>query len=235
MVNNAKRTYRKNGQGSLGVEVRWGTPELLEDAVRAVDVLCDKARRERLLGKRVIGNRLRVFSLPPELSLNGLQLVTFVPRFDEITDGHSAGGSTDDLKHPLGGVGVGRAVGSALAFKVVNESARILADVAVVDSATSASEEEEAIEFLEEHARGLMNCTEDSLAVGSELAEESANGPRSLGIKTTMEGISNAMDTGEKATCLVGSSRKRRSWGLAASSTPMVRRLRCSTLRPMWN
>lgn len=31
----------------------------------------------------------------------------------------------------------------------------------------------------------------------------------------------------------VGSSRKSNSWGLATNSTPMVRRFRCSTLRPM--
>ena len=76
------------------------------------------------------------------------------------------------------------ALSSAIVLEVLDESGRILADVAEVDGFTTFLEEEEAIEDLEELGRRLMDGTEDSLTLVREAPQEGTNGPGTLRVET---------------------------------------------------
>lgn len=69
-------------------------------------------------------------------------------------------------------------------LKVLDESVRVLADVAEVDSLATLLEEEEAIEDLEELGRRLMDGAKDSLALVGETPQERADRPSTLGVET---------------------------------------------------
>lgn len=181
-------TYREQGQRRLGVDIRRGAPKLLEDAVRAKQILGEISGGERWVGLWVVGNRLGVLSLAHKFGLDSFKLWTGIPRLDEIANGNSTGGGANDLQHPLRRVGTRRTGRRSLTLEVVDESARILADVAIVDSATTARKEQQTVKFLEEHAGGLVDGAENGLSVGSEFAEQLADRPGSLRVKTTTQG-----------------------------------------------
>ena len=84
---------------------------------------------------------------------------------------HSAGFS------PLG------QAGGTVALEVRGQGLRVLSDIAKVDGSTALGKEEQAIEALEEHGRGLVDGTEDRLAGLGQLLEEVQDGPRGLGVQ----------------------------------------------------
>ena len=95
-----------------------------------------------------------------------------------------AGRSTNSSQHPFCRVFAFRALGSTILLKVINEDMRSLADLAKVDRLTTSSEEEETVELFEKHCGGLVDGTENSLTVFSELSKEKKNVPGGLGIET---------------------------------------------------
>jgi hypothetical protein len=69
-------------------------------------------------------------------------------------------------------------------LKIVDQGLRILPDIAEVYCFPAFGEEEETIEFLEQNSGRLVDSAKNSLAVIRELSEQSADRPRSLGVKT---------------------------------------------------
>jgi len=71
-----------------------------------------------------------------------------------------------------------------MAFEVTGESVRRVADVSKENGFPSLREEEQTIKFLKQNGRGLVDGTEDSLALVGELSEKSTDGPGCLTVKT---------------------------------------------------
>lgn len=94
-------------------------------------------------------------------------------------------------------------------------------------------DKENRTEMLKQHGVRLMDGTEDSLACCGELAQESNDVECRLTVLKWPNGMIRwdgpKINSGLLTKPDVGSSRKRRSWGLAASSTPIVRRFLAST------
>ena len=179
------KAYRGNTKDGLGVDVRRGSPVLLEDAVRTKSILVPKRSSEFLVSRLVVNldNGLGQFAFPHKLRLNLCQLRTAIPNFNEVADCDGTRSSTNDVKHPFSGIGIGRAGRSTIPLKVVDESARVGTDVTIVDGSASASEEEKTVEFLEEESGRLMNRAKDGLSIRSELSEEFADRPGGLTVQ----------------------------------------------------
>lgn len=82
-----------------------------------------------------------------------------------------------DIEHEFCWVLVRFTRSGAVALKVVQEGAAVFANFAKVDRFTTASEEEESIELLEEDGAGLVDCAENCLTVVCQLPQERANSP----------------------------------------------------------
>jgi len=123
-------------------------------------------------------------------------------------------------------------VPSAIGLEVVQHGARVLANVSEVDGLATLRKEEKTIECLKEDSARLVNGTENSLTIVGELAEECTNSPGGLRVETTVMLLAMVIKESDLITNLVGSSKNNSNFGLAASSTPIVRSFRCSTLRP---
>ena len=93
--------------------------------------------------------------------------------------------AASDLKHVLSRILILSARSCAVVGEVVQEGARVWSDVSEVNSLTTLAKEEKSVELLEQNGRGLMDGTENSLAVISQLAKECANSPRALRVETT--------------------------------------------------
>lgn len=70
----------------------------------------------------------------------------------------------DHVQHPLGGVGVGWALVSAVGLEVLDERLAVLAQLASVNDAAARLEQDELVEVFEENGGGLVDGTEDGLA-----------------------------------------------------------------------
>ncbi|TKW53776.1 hypothetical protein CTA1_1208 [Colletotrichum tanaceti] len=93
------------------------------------------------------------------------------------------GAVVDDLEHVLGRVLVVAAGPGAVGLEVVEQGARVVANVAKVDGAAAAGEEQQAVELLEQDGAGLVDGAEHGLARVGELAQERADGPRALRVE----------------------------------------------------
>lgn len=136
----------------------------------------------------------------------------------------------------LGGVGVLGAARAVLG-EVPAQDVRVLADVAEVGRRAAALEEEQPVEVLEEKRVGLVDRAQQRDARSGELAQEADDVVRRLTVETCRGSTSVRAcrvrgEEREEDAPEVGSSRKSRSCGLAASSTPIVTLLRASTSRP---
>ena len=72
----------------------------------------------------------------------------------------------------------------AVAGEVVDQNLGVLTDIAIVDSASTASQEQKTIETLEQHGGRLVNGAKNSLAVLLELVQQIQNSPGSLRVQT---------------------------------------------------
>ena len=72
----------------------------------------------------------------------------------------------------------------AIAFKVLDEGRGVFANGAKVDWPTASCEEEEAVEFLKQDGRRLVDGAEDSLSVVCKLTHKTTDRPGSLRVET---------------------------------------------------
>jgi hypothetical protein len=181
---------RTETECGLRVDVRRSAPVLFEDT------LCDLPELEtercgefavRLLVVGCVGrlDLLRtLISKEVELTLHLLILFAAAPNLVPVDIRVRTRCCANDFQHPLGGVGVRRALVGAVAFEVVGKDVGVLADFTVVDRAATFGEEQKTVEALEEHSRGLMDRAENSLARVGKLLEQIENSPGCLRIKT---------------------------------------------------
>jgi len=89
----------------------------------------------------------------------------------------------DGVQHPLGRVGVGRAVGAVL-VEVVEEDVSVSADVAKVYRLPALLQQQQAVKVLEQRRIGLVNGAEDSLSSRRELLKETDDVERALRVQS---------------------------------------------------
>lgn len=99
-----------------------------------------------------------------------------------VTNARS-GTSTDGIEHPLGRVGIRRAV-STVAMEVVKENMGVFADVTEVNTLATPLEKEQSVEVFEKSRVGLMDSAQDGLASGSKFAKETNDVESTLRIET---------------------------------------------------
>lgn len=69
-------------------------------------------------------------------------------------------------------------------FKVINQRPGVISKGAVVNYTSTAFQQQELIEILKQHGRGLMDCAENSLARICKTAKEAHNVERGERIET---------------------------------------------------
>ena len=178
-----------DAKSGLGVDVRRGTPILLEDTVGNLAELREEGSGEFTVATGITRHFqsvgiLGVVLQTLQLGLDSLILGAGAPSIVPVDLGVSTRSSTDNLKHPLGRVGISRALDTALAFEVGGHGLGVLANVTEVNGLTTLSQEEETIEALEKHGRGLMDSAQNGLTALGELLKEIQNSPRSLRVET---------------------------------------------------
>ena len=181
------RTYHKHAKSNLRINVARRTPILLENTERNLAELLGERRRKFAVAAGILlpcRDRAACVDQSLKFFLDTSVLGALAPGLEPVEIRLRTRRGADDLEHPLGGVGVLRALEPAVALKVGNHRLGVLTDLAKVDCLTALLEEEEPVEALEEHGRGLMDRTEDGLAALGELFEEIKNSPGSLGVKT---------------------------------------------------
>lgn len=159
-----------------------------------------------------------------DMLLNLDQLFGFCPNIAPILipkAGLLAG--ADNVEHPFCGVRVGGTDG-ALLCKVLAEDLGVVADVAKVDTPSAALEEEQTVEVFKERRVRLVDCAEDCLSRGGELAEEADNVEGGLGVEAGGGFVEEEEEFGFScqfnANCgrLVWEMRRRRYWGRTRNS-----------------
>jgi hypothetical protein len=181
---------RTKTESSLGVDVGWSAPVLLEDTLGNLPELETERCGEFAVGLLVVGcsGLLDLFrtliSEEVELTLHLLILFAAAPNLVPVDIRVRTRCCANDFQHPFGGVGIGRALVGAVLFEVAGKDVGVLADFTVVDRAATFGKEQEAIEALEEHSRRLVDCAENSLARVGKLLKQIENSPRCLRIKT---------------------------------------------------
>jgi len=135
-----------------------------------------------------VGRRL---SFLRKLSAKSLELClclavfgAVAPGLVPINVGVRTRGCTNDFEHPLGRIGIRRALMSTIAFEVRRQNVRTLANFAKVDSLTTSGEEEKTIETLEQHGRRLVNSAENGLTGLGKLLHQIADSPGGLRVET---------------------------------------------------
>jgi hypothetical protein len=170
----------RNTETKLGENVAGHAPVLLEDTVSDLyQLLCERHGKLRC-GSRIIG------------AGNFFVLLVLVDAFDILFHDLSQVASLpyvmpifilvvlpsiDNFKHVLGGIFLISALAGTVVLIVVEQRARILANLTKVDCSTATGQEQQAIELLEQDSRRLMNGAKDGLTGISELSEERANCP----------------------------------------------------------
>jgi hypothetical protein len=114
-----------------------------------------------------------------DLALNTLGFLALLPHIEPLLSVLVLA-SVDDLQHVLRWILIFTALASAVCFEVFQESVRVLAEFAEVNSLATTGEEEKTVEFLEQDGGRLVDGAEDGLASGTEFTEEGDDGPRAL-------------------------------------------------------
>lgn len=89
-----------------------------------------------------------------------------------------------DLKHLLGRIILRPKLRATISLEVLSQNMRILSHTSKIHGLPPFCKKEQTIEFLEQNGGRLVDSAKDGLAVVCELAEESKDGPGSLGVQT---------------------------------------------------
>lgn len=211
--NEADEERDDEAENGLGVNVGGSAPVLLEDTMGDTAELLAEGSSELTITSIVGGEGIRGLGLGLEtlkLFLDGSILGTLAPGLVPVDIGNTSRGSTDNLQHPLSGVGVSRAREATIALKVGSHGLGVFADIAKVHSPATLGQKQESVEALEEHGRGLMNGAENGLSALGELLEKIQNGPRCLTVETggrlineeEQRGLGSKFDTDSKTLAL---------------------------------
>jgi hypothetical protein len=91
--------------------------------------------------------------------------------------------STNDFKHNFSRIFIATELSGAISLEVFRQNMGVFANVAVVNSLSSLSEEQKVVELLEQDGGWLMDSAKNSLSIVGKLAKKSTDRPGSLGIK----------------------------------------------------
>ena len=141
---------------------------------------------------------------------------------------------SDSAQHVLSRVLILATRSSAVPFEVADQCLRVVADFPKIDWFAAIGEQEQPIELREKLGGWLMDRGEDCLTVVCELLQELDDRPRRLRVETRGGLIQEQQKftIGVNAISTSSSEDGKKTYGLATSSTPIVNRFRCSTLRP---
>ena len=187
----ADEQRRQDGQRRFRVDVRRRAPVLREDAQQTLPQLRGEGRRELAVAGLVRGQLAgshrpqarQLLGELVELAVHFGYLRAVAPHLRPVDVGVGARRGADDLEHPLGRVGLGRAGRRAVALEVVGHGAAAGADLAKVDGAAALGQEEQAVEALEQHGARLVDGEQDGLAVAREFFHQVADGPAGLAVE----------------------------------------------------
>lgn len=195
----SQSTHNRNTEQELGVDITRCPPVLLEDSLEYDLSLSHGGSGKFVVGSLVDLNLLGGWGRCVLLGLGDLGGTSSFDVIKLALDCHTLGRvqpglvpvdigvrawcSTNSLQHPLGRVLTLGTRRSTVADKVVDEDVGTGTDFTKVDGTSTFGEEEQSVEVFKEDGRGLVNGAEDSLAGGSELAEELKDIPGCLRVE----------------------------------------------------
>ena len=180
-------------QHQLGDDIHGHTPVLLEDPLHDDGELLRYRHGEffvlavvdcfRILRCRVV---LLLFVDAVDLGLDFRRFVASVPEIEPAV-ARWVDARVDNLDHVFSRVLVVLARSRAVAFKVVEEGSRVVANRSEIYRFTTAGEEEKLVKFLEKDCTGLVNRAQNGLTGVGKFSQEVTDSPGALGVETTMQ------------------------------------------------
>jgi hypothetical protein len=183
----ADEETRDRSQDELGEDIGRCSPVLLEYTNSDGPCLQGKGRCElSVVARCVVCHRLRrfvavdAFNLLDDIFALGAAIPNVMP-----VSAPGVGALVDNLEHVFGRVLLLATFATTVGLEVVQQGPGVLPDVAKVHRLAAGSQEEEAVELLEQDSTGLMHSTEHRLSGVGELAKEGTDSPRTLRIEAT--------------------------------------------------